>query len=234
LECNFVIFPLGDSAATIDLSDQISEELNRKVLAMHRWLSENPIEGVKDLILGYSSLSLFYDPVLIKKKYSVSTTSYQFVRNKLEEAWLKAKYPVEKEADELVHIPVCYDYQFGIDLDFVSREKGLSGEEIATLHSSKIYRVFMIGFLPGFCYLGQLDEKLVIPRKLKPVPVIAGSVGIAGGQTGIYSLYCPGGWQIIGRTPLKLFDAESPVPVKLKAGDRVRFHPITREEFEKL
>lgn len=90
----------------------------------------------------------------------------------------------------------------------------------------------MIGFLPGFAYLGQLDEKLVIPRKLKPVPVLAGSVGIAGGQTGIYSLNCPGGWQIIGRTAVKLFDAEATIPVKLQAGDRVGFYPISREEFD--
>jgi inhibitor of KinA len=231
LESNFVIFPLGDSAATIELSDHINEDINKKVLAMFRWFSEHPLAGVKDLIPGYSSLSVFYDPVLIKKEHRVITTTYQFIQEKLEEAWQMSEVMPENENVEIVHIPVCYDEEFGVDLNFIGQQKGFSKEEIIGLHVSKIYRVYMIGFLPGFSYMGQLDQKLVIPRKLRPVPVSAGSIGIAGGQTGIYSLNCPGGWQIIGRTPVKLFNAESPDPIKLKAGDQVKFYSIHRDEF---
>jgi inhibitor of KinA len=231
LESNFVIFPLGDSAATIDLSDHINEDINKKVLAMFRWFSDHPLEGVKDLIPGYSSLSVFYDPALIKKKYQVTTDIFQFITEKLEEAWQLAEVVPENEAGEIVPIPVCYDQEFGVDMNFICQQKGLSREQIIELHISKKYRVYMIGFLPGFSYMGQLDQKLVIPRKLKPVPVSMGSIGIAGSQTGIYSLNCPGGWQIIGKTPMKLFNPESPDPVKLKAGDQVEFYPITRDEF---
>ena len=231
MEARFNIFPLGDSAATINLSEDINEEMNRKVVAIHLWLLEQSLEGVKDLIIGYSSLSVFYDPEVIRKTNPDAGTAYQHMKEKLEEAWQISSFDGEKEAD-LHRIPVCYDDKFGFDLDFVSRHIRLTKKEIIELHCSKIYRVYMIGFLPGFSYLGQLDEKLAVPRKSNPVAVHAGSVGIAGSQTGIYSLHCPGGWQIIGRTPLKLFDVLLDIPVKLKTGDHVEFYPINKEDFD--
>jgi inhibitor of KinA len=234
LAFNYQIFPLGDSAATIDLSDHIGEEFNRKVLHMQQWFLENSVEGVKDLIVGYSSLSVFYDPVLIRKKYPHSGNSYQFIKTKLEEAWSLSSYPEGEPIHAKQSIPVCYDLEFGIDLNVISRLNNLTVEEIIQLHTDKVYRVYMIGFLPGFSYLGQLDERLVIPRKLKPVPVPAGSVAIAGSQTGIYSLNCPGGWQIIGRTPIKLFDAYASAPVKIQAGDEVRFFSISKDQYNEL
>jgi inhibitor of KinA len=231
LESKFVIFPIGDNAVTIDLGNRINESLNRKVLGMLQWLSDRALEGVKDLIVAYSSLTIFYDPVLIKKKHFISSTVFQFMKSKLEEAWANASPSEEKPGEQLVRIPVCYNNEFGIDLDFVSGMTRLSKDEIIQLHVSKIYRVYMIGFLPGFSYLGEVDEKLVISRKQTPVPVPAGSVGIAGSQTGIYPLYCPGGWQILGRTPLQLFNPSRAIPVTLKPGDYVQFYPISREEF---
>ncbi len=230
LESKFVIFPIGDNAVTIDLGNRINELLNRKVLGMQQWLSERALEGVKDLIIAYSSLTIFYDPVLIRKKHLISSTVFQFIKSKLEDAWANASPSDETPGDLLMRIPVCYDNDFGFDLDFIADSKRLSKEEIIQLHVSKIYRVYMIGFLPGFSYLGEVDEKLIISRKQTPVPVPAGSVGIAGSQTGIYPLNCPGGWQIIGRTPLRLFNPSMAIPVTLKPGDYVQFYPITREE----
>jgi inhibitor of KinA len=225
------IFPIGDSSVTIELGNLINEELNLKVQAIQQWLSSNRFEGLKDMISSYSSLSVFYDPVLIRRNYPEAKTAYEFVKIKLEEAWNNSE--IKEQVDStIISIPVCYDDYFGTDLHFLSKEKGLPKEDIVGLHTYNIYRVYMIGFLPGFSYLGDVDEQLIIPRKSRPVPVAAGSVGIAGRQTGIYPLNSPGGWQIIGRTPVKLFDPFAAIPVKLKMGDRVKFYAITKEEYE--
>ncbi|HEV3250009.1 MAG TPA: 5-oxoprolinase subunit PxpB [Puia sp.] len=231
MESKFVIFPIGDNAVTIDLGNHISESLNRKVLGMQQWLSEKALEGVKDLIVAYSSLTIFYDPVLVRKKYPLSSTVYQFIKSKLEEAWANSSPSNEIPGEQPVRIPVCYDDDFGFDLDFIAEIKGISKELIIQMHLSKTYRVYMIGFLPGFSYLGELDEKLILPRKRSAVPVPAGSVGIAGSQTGIYPLNSPGGWHIIGRTPFRLFNPLMEIPVTLKPGNYVQFYSINREEF---
>jgi inhibitor of KinA len=129
-------------------------------------------------------------------------------------------------------IPVCYDEQFGIDLQTISLAKDCSIDRIIELHLAKVYRVYMLGFLPGFAYLGELEPTLIMPRKENPVPVIAGSVGIASNQTGIYPLNSPGGWQIVGRTPVKLFHPAAVNPVILQAGDEIQFYRITLHQFE--
>ncbi len=198
---------------------------------MQQWLFSNSFEGMKDVIMAYSSLTVFYDPLLVKRKYAGHASAYEFVKAKLQEAWQQAEVK-EEPTGNVLYIPVCYDDSYGTDLDFLSEEKGLSKPEIVRLHTLKMYRVYMIGFLPGFSYMGEVDEQLATPRKSKPVPVAAGSVGIAGSQTGIYPLHSPGGWQIIGRTPVKQFDPFAQPPVKLKTGDRVKFYSITKHEFE--
>ena len=224
----YKIFPLGDSAVTFDLGNRISEELNDKVIAMHQWLQTNSFEGLKDIIVAYSSLSVIFDPVIIHKK-SNTIPVFDFIKGKLEDAYANAAIHTNKEKN-IVEIPVCYDEEFGIDLHVVSGQKNLSVQKIIELHTSRPYRIYMIGFLPGFPYMGEVDEQLNMPRKQTPVAVTAGSVGITGNQTGIYPLNSPGGWQIIGRTPSKLFDASAEPPVQLKIGDYVKFYPITREE----
>jgi inhibitor of KinA len=132
----------------------------------------------------------------------------------------------------LVKIPVCYDNEFAPDLQRMAQSKNISADEIVRIHIADTYRVYMLGFLPGFAYLGRLDKKIAMPRKSHPAPVAAGSIGIAGNQTGIYPLASPGGWQIIGRTPLQLFDADRTEPTLLKAGDTVQFYSISKHEFE--
>ena len=148
------------------------------------------------------------------------------------EKWLAEFLYKETEDKNRVKIPACYVPEFGIDLNDIASQKGLSAQDIIQLHTSRIYRVYMLGFLPGFPYMGIIDEKLKMNRKNKPQQVCAGSIGIAGMQTGIYPFDSPGGWQIIGRTPLKLFNKENEDPVFLKPGDSVQFYSIARDEFE--
>ena len=139
--------------------------------------------------------------------------------------------PINKST--IIRIPVCYEPEFGVDLNIMAASKQMSAEEIIELHIARTYRVYTIGFLPGFSYMAEVDERLITPRKIRPEPVAAGGVGIAGAQTGIYPLNSPGGWHIIGRTPVKQFDAATKELVKLKVGDRVQFYRISREEYER-
>ena len=229
----YEIFPLGDSALTLDLGNRICGKLNQKVLAMQDWILSHPFEGMKDVILGYSSLSVLYDPFLIQRKNKLNGTVFSFVKEKLVQAYSSTTNSVE-ENGERVDLPVCYDGILGRDLPYVAESRQLSTEEVINIHLSREYRVYMMGFLPGFAYMGEVDERIQVGRKQKPVGVVAGSVGIASGQTGIYPLDSPGGWQIIGRTPLKLFEAKADHPVKLKAGQMVRFRRISLSEFEQL
>ena len=227
----YKIFPLGDSAVTFDMGNSINEALNQKALAMQLWLLDHPFEGMKDCLVAYSSLTVLYNPVLIKKSYNPETTIFAWVANLLQQAYDKS-IQTKAIAREVIQIPVCYEDGYGVDLTALARQKQLTEQEVVTLHTDTIYNVYMIGFLPGFSYLGEVNEKIAVPRKQTPAPVTAGSVGIAGSQTGIYPVNSPGGWQIVGRTPLRLFDPFAPEPVKLQAGDRVQFYAITKREFE--
>lgn len=228
---DYLIFSLGDSAATIDLSNSISPSLNQKVLSIQHWLHQHPFTGLKDCFVAYSSVTVVYDPFIIKKQYQPTTTVFEFVSGKLQEAYANASVMHERKRD-IITIPVCYDTDLGIDLIPFAKQKNYSTSAIIDIHTSKTYRVYMIGFLPGFSYMGEVDEQLVAPRKAQPVPVVAGSVGVAGLQTGIYPLNSPGGWHILGRTPVKLFDKNASNPVLLSPGDEVKFYPISRDEFE--
>jgi inhibitor of KinA len=229
----FKIFPLGDSAITLDLGNEISRELNRKALAIQQHFIKNPFAGLKDCWVAYSSVTLVYDPLEVKKEYNPEKTVYSLLST-----WLQNAY--EQAADLIpingrkIRIPVCYDGEYAMDLHLLAREKQLAPETIIDLHTSRSYRVYMIGFLPGFSYMAEVDERLIIPRKSQPVTVMAGSVGITGSQTGIYPVQCPGGWFIIGRTPYQLFNRHDESPALLQAGDEVEFYRISREEFEAI
>ncbi|MFT3934334.1 MAG: 5-oxoprolinase subunit PxpB [Chitinophagaceae bacterium] len=227
----YTIFPLGDSAATIDLGNTINEFLNDKIIAMQHWMQANFFIGQKDIIVAYSSLTILYDPVAVKQHYRITSTIFDWVKQQLQIAFDKSivQPSIQKE---VIRIPVCYAPAYAPDISNMAASKQMTEEEIINLHQSKVYRVYTIGFLPGFSYMAQVDDKLITPRKPKPAHVAAGSVGIAGAQTGIYPLDSPGGWHIIGRTPIKQFDAADPELVKLKAGDHVQFYAISEEEME--
>jgi inhibitor of KinA len=245
---SYQLLSLGDSAITIDLGNCIDDQLNRHVLALYDWLTVHRFPGVLDIIVAYSSVSVFYDPLVVRASgITGMDTAAEWVGNWLTQAWSaagtrepaigqapNAEGRLRSDGGPIVSVPVCYEGEYAPDLDWVARQKGLSGREVVSIHSDRVYRVYMVGFLPGFSYMGILDERIQLARKGQPVPVIAGGVGIAGLQTGIYPLNSPGGWQIIGRTPMRFFDAAEDPPVRLKTGDRVRFCPISAADFRRL
>jgi inhibitor of KinA len=224
------IFPISDSALTIDFGNIIDESINQQVLYLFRQLQQNPIAGMIEAVPAYSSLTIYYDLFQLRKSIPAGTTVYDWMSARLQEK-LEQPSIINNEETRLITIPVCYEPEFAPDIEALSRQKDIAVEEVIRIHSSGEYRVYMLGFLPGFCYLGEVDERIVVSRKPQPQPVAAGSVGIAGRQTGIYPMASPGGWQIIGRTPLKLFDAQKEQPALLMAGDRIQFTSITKNEF---
>jgi inhibitor of KinA len=225
------IFPLGDSAITAELSGDSDEELNSKALAMQDWLIAHRFPGILDIMVAYHSVSVFYEPIGVREGGGdCPQGAYTCLQSYLEQAWQEAA-PSPAPDRGTIRVPVCYGGEFGPDLERLAREKGSSVSDCVQWHAGRTYRVFMVGFLPGFPYLGMVDERLQVSRKEKPTPVKAGSVGLAGRQTGIYPVDSPGGWQIIGRTPWKLFDRDGEMPIRFQTGDRVQFFPITPEEF---
>lgn len=231
---NHRIFPLGDNALTIEFGNEISVEINNRVLKLAEFFEENYFEGFVEIVPAYSSLTIFYDVYKIRKTYPEFSTAFEKVKDFAESALSKLK-EIQQKDFRTIEIPICFDSEFSPDLEFVAAQNNLTADEVIKIFLDKIYRVFMLGFLPGFSYMGEVDEKIATPRKLSPrlhVPV--GSVGIAGKQTGIYSLESPGGWQIIGQTPIKLFTPDQENPAFLQAGDSVKFFEIDRKTFLKM
>jgi inhibitor of KinA len=224
----YSIFPLGDSALTIDFGNIISEDINQKVLRLFHHLKIMADEMIIDLVPAYSSLTVYYDAASF---YSLEKTAFETVADKLEELFLRAP-DIPEQKTNFFEIPVCYSKKFGIDIEYLSQQNDIPIEQIIHLHTSKTYKVYMLGFLPGFTYMGEVDHRIAIARKPTPVKLFAGAVGIAGMQTGIYPLESPGGWQIIGKTPVKVFKKEDNSPVLFQPGDGVKFYAITEYEFE--
>jgi inhibitor of KinA len=224
----YSIFPLGDSALTIDFGNIINEDINQKVLGLFHHLKTIEDSTIIDLVPAYSSLTIYYD---VASFYHSEQTAFETMADKLEELFSKAS-DIPEQKTNFFKIPVCYSKKFAIDIDYLSEQNQLPVEEIIHIHSSKTYKVYMLGFLPGFTYMGEVDDRIAIARKANPVKLFAGAVGIAGKQTGIYPLESPGGWQIIGRTPVKIFNKKNSNPVLFQPGDEVKFYPITEHEFE--
>jgi len=225
------IFPISDTALTIDFGNVINENINSTVLSLSRDFQNNPQDGFIETIPAYSSLTVYYDVFQLSKSIPQDRTVYEWVSSVLEERLQRLPETVEL-GSPLFEIPVCYDPEFAPDIGEIANLKAISTDEVMHIHRSKEYRVYMLGFLPGFSYMGEVDERIAVPRKSQPKQVAAGSIGIAGRQTGIYPSASPGGWQVIGRTPLKIFDPKKEEPTLLKAGDKVRFIPISKHEFE--
>ena len=224
----YTIFPLGDSAVTVDFGNVIDDGVNKKVLQLYHQITEAPIPFITDLIPAYSSLTIFYDIHLINTSQHTAFDAMTACIEKIAQTKTK-EFELTKR---VIAVPVCYEEKCALDIYEIAYQKNLSVEEIIQLHTSKTYRVYMLGFLPGFAYMGDVDDRIAVPRKIKPrINVEAGSVGITGKQTGIYPLHSPGGWQIIGRTPLKLFSKDAEHPVLFQPGDEVNFYSITEDEF---
>lgn len=212
----------GDRAVFIEFGDGIDPEANQRVIALKLAIEAADIPGVLESVPTYRSLLVYFEPLRI----SASELRETICR-------LRQSATVhERPGRKLVEIPAAYGGEFGPDLEVVAKHNNLSAEEVVRIHCGARYLIYMLGFMPGFPYLGGLSPKIAAPRKTTPrLKIPAGSVGIAGNQTGIYPTESPGGWQIIGRTPLKLFEPAREPPALLSAGDYLTFVRLTPEEF---
>lgn len=227
------IYALNEKSITIVFGEVISQEISAYISQFNATLKANPFHGFKVSVPAYTSLTIYYDPLEVNHSNLEGNTCFDQLTTYLNN--LELNITGEEIKKNKIIIPVCYEGEFGADIDFVASNCNLSVAEVIQIHSSASYRVYMIGFVPGFAYMGGMDKRLSTPRRQQPrASVPAGAVGIAGEQTGIYPLEIPGGWQIIGQTPLKIFDANRPEPALLKAGDEIRFEPITVERFRTL
>lgn len=219
--------PLGDLAAYVEFSRTLDLEVNAFVQRLAAAVCARAAPGIRDVVPALGGLALHFDPAF---EGSVVDAAAALV-----ESCLASGLPGATDLLRTVEVPVCYEPEFAPDMDEVSKKVNLSGEEIAARHSAGAYRVLMIGFAPGHAYMGGLDAKLVVPRRATPRAVVAsGSVAIANEQTVVYPYAISGGWSVIGRTPLTVFDAGRQEPSLFATGDRVRFRAIGREEFSKL
>ncbi len=207
----------------VEFGQSIDPALHRKVKALSHYLDQNEFTGLVEYVAAFASVTVFYDPVRISGNAVISCL--ETIVNKLENS--------QTMEPRVVEIPVCYGGEFGPDLDFVARHNGLAARDVIDIHTGGQYLVYMLGFAPGFPYLGGMSERIAAPRRQSPRPAIpAGTVGIAGMQTGMYPITTPGGWQLIGRTPVALFRPDDNPPTLLKSGDIIRFRAISLQEYQ--
>jgi inhibitor of KinA len=231
------ITPLGDSAFIVRVCDRFDDNpattLDRVLEALQR-LEAAKLPGVIEITPAYTSVAVFFDPTRVVEAGDPAAAADEWLAGKVRAVMAGTTDPSTTAIEpRTVTIPVCYGGECGPDLADVAIHAGLSPDEVVRRHSVAEYRVHCIGFSPGFAYLGGLPSELATPRRATPRKVVpAGSVGIGGAQTGVYPLPSPGGWQLIGRTPRRLFTVETDPPTLLRAGDRVHFQSITREEFD--
>ena len=222
---NIKILTAGDASLLVEFGKEINPDINRKIAATVQLMREQHIEGVVDVIPSFCALLINYDPRVI---------GYEEIKSRIKDL-LRIEIKAGEERKKVFEIPVCYGGEFGPDIATIAEHAGLSEQEVIELHSSRDYLIYMLGFLPGFCYLGGLDERIFTPRLASPrLKIDAGSVGIGGSQTGIYPLDSPGGWQLMGKTPVKTYDPDREVPILFEAGNYIRFVPVSEEEFYRI
>lgn len=215
----------GDCGLIIKFGDTIDSETNNRIRSFCSVLEKKRIEGIIEVVPTFNSLSVYYDPCIIKGDRLIRKLS----------SLLKKSGTNSQDGGRTFIIPVLYGGEWGEDLNDVAAHAHLTAEEVIKIHSSTDYLIYMLGFLPGFAYLGGLDDRIVTPRLDTPrTKIHAGAVGIGGEQTGIYPLASPGGWRLIGTTPVKIYDENRDEPILYKAGDKIRFEPVTEEEFAEI
>ena len=215
----------GDCAVTVEFGNEISREINANIRAFNIALEQSGIKGIVETVPTYRSLTVHYDPGVIK---------YNALVKKLENL-LKTLDNIEIPQSEVIEIPVLYGGEEGPDIQFVAEHNGKTIDEVIKIHTSEEYLIYMLGFTPGFTYLGGMSEDIATPRLTTPrVKIPAGSVGIAGSQTGVYPIDSPGGWQLIGRTPVKMYDPDRAEPILPKAGQFIKFYAIDKAEYDRI
>ena len=223
---DYRILIAGDSAIALEFGNAIDPEVCTRARAVRKTIEKARIHGIKELVQTYTSVMVHYDPLLI---------GYDALLKKLKKVLDSVDLSLGADHKIIMDIPVCYGGIYGPDMQTVCEHTGLSEEEVIRLHSEPDYQIYMMGFMPGFVYLGGMNPRLETPRLSSPRPRLeAGSVGIAAKQTGMYPLASPGGWQIIGRTPIKPYDPDREKPILYESGEYLRFVPITPERFEEI
>ncbi|SHJ20455.1 sensor histidine kinase inhibitor, KipI family [Dethiosulfatibacter aminovorans DSM 17477] len=219
------VMAISDNSIMIEYPAEISEEINRCIRSVTREIGDRISDLIVDIIPAYHTITVNYDCLDV---------DYNSLLEKIEEIVSMSMDDGDEER-EIVEIPVCYEEPYGLDIDEVCSIHNMTREELVKRHTAPEYLVYMVGFTPGFPYLGGMDESIATPRKKEPRSRIpAGSVGIAGSQTGVYPIESPGGWQIIGRTPLKLFDPYRENPVLIEAGQYIKYRSISSKEYEEM
>lgn len=215
----------GDRGLVVEFGNEISEDINNRVHAFAGQIASKKIKGIIEVVPTFRSLMIYYDPARISySKLVRALSTIQVSENDTDDSKKK-----------VLQIPCCYEAPFGEDLADMEQILGLSRQEIIQIHSSVNYKIYMLGFLPGFVYLGGLDPRIETPRLKTPrVKIEAGSVGIGGNQTGVYPVASPGGWRLIGNTPVKFYDPESKEPFLCQAGEYIHFVPVTYEEYRHI
>lgn len=220
-----LIVPASDCSLFIGLGNEISLNAHRQVIALFHAIQQLQDARIRNLHPAYASLLIDFDPFRLTHEELESIVA----------SLVSSPLPPSPEPAPTLEIPVCYDSDLAPDLASVAHHTSLTTEQVIALHSGGDYFVYFLGFSPGFAYLGGVPRQLQVPRLASPRKhVSAGSVGLAGGQTGIYPHHSPGGWQLVGRTPLRMFCPSDDPPSRLQFGDRVRFRRITRDEFDRL
>jgi len=213
----------GDSALVAEFPGRIDPEINDRAAALAQRLRWRWGGILRDVVVGYCTVTVYFDPLQVDAPW---------LESEIQTAAGPARQATRTDR-AVVDVPVCYEGDLAPDLDDVARFGGCSPDEVVALHTNRTYRVYMLGFIPGFAYLAEVDPRIAAPRRAAPrTEVPAGAVAIAGGQTGIYPAVTPGGWNIIGRTRKKPYDPGRPVPFLFGVGDEVRFRPVSRAEFE--
>jgi inhibitor of KinA len=218
----FTFSPLGDGAIVIEAGTEINEEVQKRVRSIAALLESRAPAWIVEFIPAFTTVAVFYNPL---------AASYEAVQTDLEEL-LQHMEDADQSLSRTVEIPVSYGGDFGPDLEFVAAHNGLTTEQVIEIHTSGTYSVSMIGFAPGFPFISGMSEKIAAPRRDTPrLRIPERTVGIAGKQTGVYPIETPGGWQLIGRTPIRLFRPEQDIPSLLEAGDKIVFRRITEAEY---
>lgn len=221
------IFPLGENAVTVEFGNEMSEPLNDAAMNLAEYFDANRFPGFVEAVPAIASLTIFYKLREVRESFPENKTAFEFVRNLIGDAAANlADKP--RTNSRIVDVPVSFREEYALDLRSIAESRNLSTNEVIKIFLSKSYRVYMLGFLPGFAYMGIVDERIAVPRKSSPrLAVPKGSVGIAGQQTGIYPNESPGGWQIIGRTDIGLVTSNEASPCFFHPGDTVRFLDVT-------
>lgn len=223
----------------VEFGQVIDPAIHHKVRTLIQYLDHAPFDGFVEYVAAFASVTVYYDLPRIRQVQSERSVNqrqpaFEFVAALLQDI-LKNLVDSQENKARVVEVPVCYGGEFGPDLEYVAEHNHLTSEEVIAIHSGGEYLVYMIGFAPGFPYLGGMSERIAAPRRQTPRVIIpGGTVGIAGMQTGVYPIATPGGWQLIGRTPLELFCPQHNPPTLLQSGDIIKFRPISRQEYEQL